>query len=40
VIFSPRCDDGRWVGWITKADIVIAVVIALFGASLRFNGIL
>lgn len=30
----------KWVGRITKADIVIAIVIALFGASLRFNGIL
>lgn len=30
----------KWVGRITRADIVIAIVIALLGASLRYGGLL
>lgn len=37
---AAKQEAAKWVGWITKTDIVIAIVIALFGASLRFNGIL
>jgi uncharacterized membrane protein len=35
-----KMEAAKWVGRLTKADILIAVVIALFGASLRFNGLL
>jgi uncharacterized membrane protein len=37
---ASKMEAAKWVGRITKADIIIAVVIALCGASLRFNGIL
>ena len=37
---QAKMEAAKWVERITKADIIIAIVIALFGASLRFNGIL
>ena len=37
---QAKQEAAKWVGRITKADIVIACTIALFGASLRFGGLL
>jgi len=33
-----KMEAAKWVGRITKADIIIALVIALFGASLKWGG--
>ena len=37
---QTKIEAAKWVERLTRADIVIAVLIALGGASLRFNGIL
>ncbi len=29
----------KWIGWLTRADLIIAFCVVLFGASLRFGGL-
>lgn len=37
---QAKMDAAKWVERITRTDIVIAIVVALLGASLRFGGLL